>query len=156
VKVPHLTHFLNLKLRVRILDYAIKANFTFYSSCKSIIFFKRTDYLIILRNIKKNDKNQFKFNSDFLAYFQILKKYAIVRTLSVRPSVRPSVDDSTPQGIDRYRSFSAQSIAYGPRTCTKKGIFCRTRPGPRGDILVKISLYFHVCKNWISYYYSRL
>jgi hypothetical protein len=38
------------------------------------------------------------FNSDqeitsntFLAYFQILKKYAIVRTLSVRPSVRLSV-----------------------------------------------------------------
>jgi hypothetical protein len=53
---------------------------------------------------------------DFLAYFQILKKYAIVRTKSVRPSVRPSVADSTPQGIDRSRSFWAQSIAYDPRT----------------------------------------
>jgi hypothetical protein len=48
----------------------------------------------------------------FLAYFQILKKYAIVRTKSVRPSVA----DSTPQGIDRSRSFWAQSIAYDPRT----------------------------------------
>jgi hypothetical protein len=41
-----------------------------------------------------------------------------------------SVDDSTPQGIDRSRSVWAQSIAYGP--------------GPRGGISVKISLYFHV------------
>jgi hypothetical protein len=48
----------------------------------------------------------------FLAYFQILKKYAIVRTMSVRLSVA----DSTPQGIDRSRSFLTQSIAYDPRT----------------------------------------
>jgi hypothetical protein len=37
-----------------------------------------------------------------------------------------------------------QSIAYGPKACTKEGIFGRTRPGPRRGILVKISLYFHV------------
>jgi hypothetical protein len=37
-----------------------------------------------------------------------------------------------------------QLIAYGPKTCTKEGIFCRTRPGPRTGILVKISLYFHI------------
>jgi hypothetical protein len=77
----------------------------------------------------------------FLAYFQILKNTLLS---AFCPYVRPSVDDSTPQGIDRYRSFSAQSIAYGPKACTKKGIFCRTRPGPSGDILVKISLYFHI------------
>ncbi len=76
----------------------------------------------------------------FLAYFQILKKYAIVRALSVRLSV----DDSTPQGIDRPRCFAAQSIAYGPRTWTNEGIFCRTDPEPERGILVKISLYFHV------------
>jgi hypothetical protein len=58
--------------------------------------------------------------------------------------VRTSVDDSTPQGIDRPRSFRTQSISYGPRTCTKEGIFCRTRPRTRRDILVQISLYFHV------------
>jgi hypothetical protein len=53
-----------------------------------------------------------------------------------------SVDDSTPQGIDRSRSFWAQSI--GPKACTKEGIFCRTSHGSRGGISVKISLYFHV------------
>jgi hypothetical protein len=75
----------------------------------------------------------------FLAYFQFLKKYAIVRY------VRTSVDvDNTPQGIDRSRSFSAQSIAYDPKACTKEGIFRRTSSAPGGGILVKISLYFHV------------
>jgi hypothetical protein len=77
----------------------------------------------------------------FLAYFQILKKYAIVRTKSVRPSVRNA---TTLQGIDGSRSFMGQSIAYGPKACTKEGIFCRTSPGPRRGFLVQISLYFHV------------
>jgi hypothetical protein len=71
----------------------------------------------------------------FLAYFQLLKKYQYVR---------PSVVDSTPQGIDRARFFMVQSIAYSPKTCTKEGIFCRTSPGTKGGILLEISLHFHV------------
>jgi hypothetical protein len=44
----------------------------------------------------------------FLAYFQFLKKYAIVRTLFVRRV-------TTFQGVDRFCSFMVQSIAYDPR-----------------------------------------
>jgi hypothetical protein len=52
----------------------------------------------------------------FLAYFQILKKYAIVRALSVRPSVRLSVRAATTfQGVDRSCPFMAQSKAYDAR-----------------------------------------
>jgi hypothetical protein len=52
----------------------------------------------------------------FLAYFQ----YAIVHALSVRPSVIAT----TSHGVGRSRSFVAQSIAYDPRTYTKKDFFC--------------------------------
>jgi hypothetical protein len=61
----------------------------------------------------------------FLAYFQILKKYAIVRTLSV-------CNATTFHGVDRSCSFMAQSIAYDPRAWTKEGIFFKTDPSPHG------------------------
>jgi hypothetical protein len=79
--------------------------------------------------------------SDKTVIFSVFSNFEKIRYCPhfVRTSVRPS-----PQGINRACSFMVQSIAYGPKACTKEGFFCRTRPGPRGDILVKISLYFHV------------
>jgi hypothetical protein len=44
-----------------------------------------------MKNIIGSESSWITFFIAFLAYFQILKKYAIVRALSVRLSVRPSV-----------------------------------------------------------------
>jgi hypothetical protein len=49
----------------------------------------------------------------FSAFSIFEKKYAIVRTISVRPSVHQKC----------YYSFMAQSISYGPMACTKEGFF---------------------------------
>ncbi len=46
--------------------------------------------------------------------------------------VRPSVIATTFRGVSRFCSFMAQSIAYGPRSWTKKGIFL-TGPSPHGE-----------------------
>jgi hypothetical protein len=75
----------------------------------------------------------------------IFSVFSILEKIRYCPHfIRPSVDDCTPQGIDRPRSFSTQSIANDPRTWTKEEFFCRASPGPGGVILVKISLYFQV------------
>ncbi len=85
------------------------------------------------------------YNHLFLAYFQILKKYAIVRTLSVRLSVRLSVCRATTfQGVDRSFSFMAQSIAYDPRAWTKEGIFFKPILAPTGGVQSLNSMHFHM------------
>jgi hypothetical protein len=48
---------------------------------------------------------------NFLANFQILKNYAIVRALSVRAATIFQATD-----LDRFCPFMAQSKAYDPRT----------------------------------------
>ncbi len=70
-------------------------------------------------------------------YFQILKKYAIVRTLSVRAA-------TTFQGVDLSCSFIAQSIAYGPRAWTKGGIFFGPTVAPTGGVRSPNSIHFHI------------
>jgi hypothetical protein len=77
----------------------------------------------------------------FLGYFQILKKYAIVRTLSVRLSVCRA---TTFQGVDRSCSFMAQSIAYDPRAWTKEGNFFRPILAPTGGVRSLSSIHFHM------------
>ncbi len=66
-----------------------------------------------MKKARKSKKKRLKcLQKSFLAYFQILKKYAIVRALSVRLSVRAA---TTFQGVDRSCPFMAQSKAYDAR-----------------------------------------
>ncbi len=92
----------------------------------------------------------FFFSIVFLAYFL---EYAIVRTLSVRPCVRESVDATTFHGVDRLRRFMARSIAYGPRTQTTEGIFFGPVLDPMGGVWSPNSVYFHI--NIVFYWYLR-
>ncbi len=55
----------------------------------------------------------------FLAYFQILKKYAIVRTKSVRPSVA----DSTPRGLTDLVPFRLNRYLMVPGSELRKEFF---------------------------------
>ncbi len=76
----------------------------------------------------------------FLAYFQILKKYAIVRTLSVCPSV----DATTFHGVDRLGRFMVRSITYDPRIRMTKGFFFWPVLGLVGGVWSPIPFVFHI------------
>ncbi len=83
-----------------------------------------------LHTFKDHTLNDLQCKLFFLFYFLVyFLEYAIVRTLSVR---LPVCNVTTFHGVNRLRRFMVRSIAYGPRTRTKEGIFFWNGPGPGG------------------------
>jgi hypothetical protein len=81
----------------------------------------------------------------FLAYFQ----YAYVRALSDVWCIA-----TTSYGIGQSCSFMARSIAYDPRTWTKKGNFLGPVLAPRGRAWSPFSLVFHTFS--VTYILNRV
>ncbi len=82
----------------------------------------------------------------FLAYFQFLKSAIVLTHYS-----GVICDAITASGVGRSCSFMAQSIAYDPRTSTKKGFFSRPVLAPRGGPEAQFPLYFPYKVNFYNY-----
>ncbi len=96
--------------------------------------------LYAVENVPKNFNSTKVFFFQFLAYFQILNKYAIVRALSVRPSVPLLLFRGL---IDLARLWRNRKLMT-PGHETRKEFFFGPTVAPTGGVQSPISIHFHI------------